>query len=223
MEWAEFIMAFVVFFVSHALPVRPENKAIIVGQLGIRGYTLAYSALSIAVLYWLILATGRAPYFELWEWRPWQNHVPQIALLFAFSIVGLALGRPNPFSFGGSRNSEFTTSSPGLVRWMRHPLLVSMLIWATAHIVPNGDLAHFILFSTFAAFSWLGMRMINNRKRREMGDQAWVEQFANSRYEGTAVLGMPIRESLLRLIAGGAIYGAVLAGHSVLFGGYPLG
>ena len=36
-------------------------------------------------------------------------------------------------------------------------------------LVPNGDLAHVILFGTFAGFALLGQRLIDRRKRREMG------------------------------------------------------
>ena len=61
MGWFEFALAFVVFFLSHSLPVRPPLRPRLQARLGASGFTLAYSALSLAVLSWLIgrVARGR--------------------------------------------------------------------------------------------------------------------------------------------------------------------
>ena len=40
MAWAEFILAFAAFFVSHSVPVRPPVKAWLQAHLGQRGFTL---------------------------------------------------------------------------------------------------------------------------------------------------------------------------------------
>lgn len=172
-DWLSFIAAFLAFFASHAIPVRPAVKSRLVRWVGARGFSLAYSALSVAVLAWLIVAAGRAPYVELWPRAPWQAWVPLIALAGGSVILALAIGRPNPLSFGGARNAEFDPEHAGIVGWMRHPLLVAIGLWAGAHLVPNGDLAHAILFGTFLGFAVLGMRMIDRRKRRQLGDE-WV-------------------------------------------------
>ncbi len=166
MGWAEFAAAFAVFFLSHALPVRPPLQPRLEAALGARGFTLAYSALSLGVLAWLIVAAGRAPYVPLWSWAPWQAHVPLIAMLPACLIIALALGRPNPFSFGGARAERFDPARPGIVRWMRHPLLVALALWAFAHLVANGNLAHVVMFGLLGAFAILGGRLIDRRKRR---------------------------------------------------------
>lgn len=167
--WGEFILAFAVFFASHAVPVRPPVKARAVAVIGARGFSWAYSALSVAVLTWLIVAAGRAPHVGLWPRAPWQTWVPFLGLAAASVILALGIGRPNPLSFGGARNAEFDPEHAGIVGWMRHPLLVAIGLWAGAHLVPNGDLAHVLLFGTFLGFAGLGMRMIDRRKRRAMG------------------------------------------------------
>ena len=61
MGWFEFALAYVVFFLSHSLPVRPPLRPRLQARLGASGFTLAYSVLSLAVLSWLIGAAGRAP------------------------------------------------------------------------------------------------------------------------------------------------------------------
>ncbi|PQO23061.1 NnrU family protein [Rhodobacteraceae bacterium WD3A24] len=221
MAWAEFAAAFIAFFLTHSLPVRPPLRPWLVARLGGAGFTLAYSALSLGVLAWLIGAAGPAPYVPLWSWAPWQAHVPLAVMLPVCMIVALAAGRPNPFSFGGAGNERFDPARPGITRWMRHPFLVALALWALAHLVANGDLAHVLLFATFAAFALLGQPLIDRRKRRELGD-AWLRLHA--RVAAGPVLPRPTSAgaAVLRLIAGAALYGALLWAHPYLFGVSPL-
>jgi hypothetical protein len=59
--WAEFATAYAAFLLSHAVPARPAARGRLTAALGERGYLLAYSAVSLAALVWLIAATERAP------------------------------------------------------------------------------------------------------------------------------------------------------------------
>ncbi len=61
----------------------------------------------------------------------------------------------------------FDPANPGIVRLCRHQLLLAL--WAASHAVPNGDLAHLILFGTIAIFAVLGTRLVDRRRQREMG------------------------------------------------------
>jgi uncharacterized membrane protein len=220
MDWFEFAVAYVVFFLSHSMPVRPPLKPWLQARLGASGFTLAYSALSLAVLAWLIVAAGRAPHVTLWDWAPWQAHVPLIVMGPVCVILALSIGRPNPFSFGGAHNKLFDPARPGIVRWSRHPLLAALALWAAAHILPNGDLAHVILFGTFAAFAVLGGRLIDRRKRREMGAD-W--QRLHLVVEGTPLLSWRWSGDILaRLVAAFFLYATLLWVHPVLFGVSPL-
>ncbi len=212
--WFEYALAFTTFFVSHALPVRPPIKARIVARLGARGFSLAYSVLSIAVLAWLISAAGRAPFVELWPREPWQAWVPVLANAVAAIIVTLAIGRPNPLSFGGARNAEFDPNHAGLIGFVRHPLLAAIALWAGAHIVPNGDLAHVILFATFVGFALMGMRMIDRRKRRHLGDD-W------GRLAQTTRRVQITPEGVLRVFAGAGLWWLLMWLHTPVIGISP--
>jgi uncharacterized membrane protein len=170
MAWAGFIAAFAAFFLSHSLPLRPPLRPWLVARLGARGLTLAYSALSVALLAWLIGAAGRAPFVPLWTWAPWQLHVTLVAMLAVCLVVAFAVARPNPFSFGGGR-AGFDPARPGIVRWLRHPLLAAMALWAFAHVLPNGNLAHALLFGTFGTFAVIGHRLVDRRRRQALGPQ----------------------------------------------------
>lgn len=220
MGWQEFTLAFGSFFVTHSLPLRPGLRAGLTAALGRRGFSLAYSALSLAALAWLIGAAGRTPFVPLWDWSPWQPLVPLAVMLPVCLILALAIGRPNPFSFGGARNDRFDPARPGIVRLHRHPLLLALALWAAAHLVPNGDLAHVLLFGTFALFALIGMRLIDRRKQREIG-AAWTCLRAAVHQSSPAWPGLSAGVAM-RLALGSALYAALLWLHLPVIGISPL-
>ena len=219
MGWNEFAFAFAAFFLTHSIPIRPPLRPWAVARLGHAGFGIAYSALSLAVLAWLIAAAGRAPYVPLWDWAPWQNHVVLAVMLPVCVILSLAIARPNPFSFGGAQNDRFDPASPGIVRLTRHPLLLALGIWSAVHILPNGDLAHVILFGTFAGFAMLGGRLVDRRRHREMG-QRWHDLRA-ALSECPASLSLTA-DTLLRLAAGLMLYAGLIWLHPLVIGVDPL-
>ena len=221
MGWFEFALAYVVFFLSHSLPVRPPVRPRLQARLGASGFTLAYSVLSLVVLSWLIGAAGRAPHVTLWDWALWQVHVPLTVMGPVCLILALAIARPNPFSFGGARNDRFDPTRSGIVRWSRHPLLLALALWAAAHIVPNGDLAHVILFGTFTVFAVLGGRLIDRRKRREMGP-GWQRMRDRVAYAPFFCLPASWQGLAVRIAIGVSLYVALLWLHPWLFGVDPL-
>lgn len=217
MGWTEFALAFGAFFLTHALPVRPPIRARLEMMLGRPGFTLAYSALSLAVLAWLIGAAGRAPRVPLWGWAAWQPHVVLAATLPACLILALAVGRPNPFSFGGARNERFDPAHPGIVGWIRHPVPAALTLWAGAHLAANGDLAHVLLFGGFTVFAILGPLLIDRRNRRRSG---------NCRTTAGVLRRPPLRsvlsEAPLRVAGGIALWLGLLTLHPVVIGVSPL-
>ncbi|WP_425087621.1 NnrU family protein [Stappia sp.] len=220
-DWAEFALAFAVFLVTHSVPIRPPLRPILIAWLGARGFTLAYSALSLGVFAWLIAAAGRAPHIPLWYWAPWQNHVTLVLMLLVCLILGLSIARPNPLSFGGGADDRFDPDHPGILRLVRHPLLLALALWAAAHLVPNGDLAHVLLFGSFAGFALIGGRLVDRRKQRELGAQ-WHR--LRDRIAARPVITGPASwmQLLLRLGAGLGLYAALLLAHPWLFGVSPL-
>lgn len=220
--WAEFALAFAAFYVSHRLPLRPKTRARLVARLGERGFLFAYSALSLAVLAWLIVAAGRAPHVTLWFRYPWQTWVPLVAMGVVCLLLAFGVGRANPFSFGGARNDSFDPARPGVTRWIRHPLLLALALWSGAHMVPNGDLAHVILFGSFAGFALLGMWIVDRRRQRQLGADRWS---GLSRAVGKGpVLPRPETWSgaVARLASAAILYGGLLVLHPIVFGVSPL-
>lgn len=218
MSWAAFAAIFAAFFLTHSIPLRPAIKGALVTHIGARGFGLIYSALSLAMLVLLIHAAGRAPYVELWPQLPWQRHAVHLGMLAVCLILALSLGRPNPMSFGGSRNDRFDPTRPGMVRFMRHPVLVALALWAGLHLVPNGNLAHVLLFGVLGGFALAGGHLIDRRKRREMGEETWHALRARIA-QAPLFAGMPDPIALiLRIALGIAAFAVLLALHPVVIG-----
>jgi uncharacterized membrane protein len=101
-------------------------------------------------------------------------------------------------------------------------LLLALALWALAHLLPNGDLAHVLLFGLFAGFALSGQWIVDRRRKRMMGaDWAllnaarraaplWPPRPASS--SGTAV----------RLGLGLAGFALLVAAHPVVIGVSPL-
>lgn len=217
MGWLEYIIAFLVFMLSHSIPVRPTIKARITAKIGVGGFLWLYSLLSVGVLYWLIMAAGRAPFVQIWPYAPWQNHLPLAGMLGVTLLLSLSIARPNPFSFGGAKDAEYDPARAGITWLHRHPLLLALAIWAGVHLLPNGNLAHVILFVVLGGFALFGMRIIDRRKRQIWGDATHREMLAKRRPRPHSLPAF-----IARLALGGALYGALLWAHPWLFGVDPL-
>ncbi|MDO5630713.1 MAG: NnrU family protein [Paracoccus sp. (in: a-proteobacteria)] len=129
--WSEYILAFAAFLGSHVIPARPGLRGALIAALSRRGYVIAYSLLSLGLLYWLIVAAGRAPVVPLWDHAIWQRWLVNLAMPLAVLAAACA---------------------PGLSGLMR-----GFAIWAGAHLIANGDLAHVLFFGLLLAYALAGM------------------------------------------------------------------
>jgi uncharacterized membrane protein len=225
--WFEFVAVLAAFVISHTVPVRPPIRRRLGAVLGDRGFAIVYSLVSLALLYWLVVAAQRAPYVEVWPQALWQRWAPTLVMPFVCLLLAFGVGAPNPLSFGGAGDARFNPARPGMAAVARHPVLLALVLWSTAHAVPNGDLAHLMLFGLFAGFAALGMVMIDSRKRRLMGDDEWQKLSANTSLLSIRALcdarvwpeqgAMP----LIRLAAAAALYAASALLHAPLFGVSP--
>ena len=216
--WFEFCAALVVFFLSHAIPVRPPVRPWLVARLGHRGYLLAYSGLSVAILIWLFVAAARAPFVGVIPPEPILRWVPLLVMPLVCVLAVAGLRSVNPLSFGGMGQGVFDPARPGVLALSRHPILLAAALWAFAHLLVNGDLAHVILFGLMGGFAGIGMMIIDRRKRREMG-ATWriaAAQTALCSPKGLAQIG------LVDWALGLGAYALVLLAHESVIGLSPL-
>ncbi|WP_201861255.1 NnrU family protein [Microvirga soli] len=221
----EFYGALAVFVAAHVIPASPGLRARLIDAMGRSTYLIAYSILSLVLLGWLIVAAQRADTVWLWDPAPWQWHVPFIAMPVAAFLFVAGLMAANPLSISLRSGAE-----PGPVTAVtRHPVLWAFLIWAVAHIPPNGTVVALLLFSAMVLFSLLGFVLLDVKARKRLGPERWRELAAGtSILPFAAVLSGRARWHALRslilpaLIAAAVYIWFVLQGHALLFGADPL-
>ena len=179
MGWMEFALALGLFFVSHRIPVWVGIKEPLTAALGPRGYTALFSVISTLLLVWVILAAGRAPFIALWDQALWHRWAVNLVMPLALALIAFGTFAVNPFAFEG-RGTGFDPAQPGIAGLTRQPLLWGLALWSGVHLLANGDLAHALLFGSFAAFSLLGMRLVERRRARAVGPVEWARLTAHT-------------------------------------------
>lgn len=144
------ILGLVLFLGMHAVTMKRDLRAQLIERFGAGGYRGLYSAVSILGFLLLIYGYGlqrAAGYTIVWEPPVWTRH---LALLLNLPIfILLAIGRRPSW----------------LLSRVKHPMLLAVKIWATAHLLANGDLGSLLLFGGFLA--WAVMARISVKRRPE--------------------------------------------------------
>jgi uncharacterized membrane protein len=225
--FAELWAALAIFFISHSLPSIRGIRAKFVTLLGERGFLLVYSVISLAVTTWLIIAALRAPIVELWPMTVIGIWVTAFCMVFAALLFAWGWVTPNPLSIR-IRARHFNANAPGLLAVTRHPFPWSFAFWGFGHLTSNGDAGTAILFGLLAVFSVLGTKILDVRRRRELGVETWASMTAQTSsipFAGIlagriaapwhAIVSLP---TLMALIA----YGLFLMAHQAVIGVSPL-
>ncbi|MCR6631302.1 MAG: NnrU family protein [Magnetospirillum sp.] len=213
----QLVLAVVVFLASHSLTNRRVFRSRAEAALGgSRGFTIAYSLLSLLLLGWMIAAYRDAPTVLVWGQQPWMRWVPVLVMPVASILAVAGLTTPNPFSIGpGGRG--FDPARPGILRLTRHPVLWAAALWAGAHIVPNGDVAALTLFLPLVVLALAGPRMLDRKRRRTLGFEDWSRLAAIPRDPVAMLREMGWK----RLLGGLLLYAALLHLHEPVIGASP--
>jgi uncharacterized membrane protein len=115
-----------------------------------------------------------------------------------------------------------------MMRITRHPFLWAMALWATGHLVVNGDLPSLVLFGGILALSLIGMRAIDRKSRRRdpVGFAAFeartsVVPFAAIAQGRNHLVWSEIGWARLAIAA--LLYAALLGLHPLVIGASPVG
>jgi uncharacterized membrane protein len=221
--WTGFAAALLAFLLTHFVPTRPAIRTRLVATLGRRLWFSLYGIVSLLVTAWAIHAAGRAPFLELWPQLSWTRWVPNLVLPVAILLATLGLPA-RTVTLGGPREPH---GAPGpFARLTRHPLLWALTLWALAHLAPNGDLAHAILFGGFAAMGLLAIPAFDARARRALSPEAAQAYFAKTSALSLRPLLDPRwwREaaSPQRLLLAIVLWAALLLLHPWALGASPL-
>lgn len=143
----------------------------LVAAIGERNYTIAFSVASLGGIVWLVAAYNAAAYVDLWGQPNWWKLVADILMLPAFMLVVIGLATPNPTSV--AQGNLAAQAPAGIVRVTRHPFLIGVGLWATLHLVANGDLASLLFFGAILVVCVAGPPSIDAKRRRALGPTTW--------------------------------------------------
>jgi uncharacterized membrane protein len=150
------------FLGTHAVSRLGGLKAAIQGRIGAQGYKGLYSLVSLAGFVLLVMGYGAyraAGPIPVWTPPAWMSHLAFLLMLPAFvSLVAAYAPR------GAIKAATL------------HPMLLSVKIWALAHLLANGDLGSILLFGGFlgwAVYSRVGQPK-EPRERLPFGMGDWA-------------------------------------------------
>ncbi len=210
----ELVLAILVFVASHAIPALRPVRGAVVSRIGERPYLILYSCISLGAIWWLAAAYASAPYIEVWPFFPEARWVPVAVMPVSCILLVAAVSSPNPLSIQFSRQ-PFDPARPGIVSLTRHPLMWAFILWAGAHMVPNGDVASVMLFGVLLVLSALGFFSLDAKARAVLGEDEWF-RLAQTRSRDWAGIGR------WRILGGTALYAALLLSHEWAIGVSPL-
>ena len=161
-----------------------------IGEKPWKGLFTLVSIASFALIVWGFGQARRSPVY-LWEAPMGMRHVAGALLLVAFILL-VATYVP--------RNS--------IKARLHHPMVLSVKVWALAHLLANGNLADVVLFGAFLIWAVFSFRAARQRDRAA----------------GTVYLSGTASATAITVVVGIAAW-AVFAfwAHGYLFGVRPFG
>jgi len=119
----------------------PEQRAQM-GNAG-RGAVTAALVVALALIIW---GYRTAEFIPVWNPPSFFTHINNLLMLLAFWVFGSSAAK------GAKAWPAYKT---------RHPQLLAVKIWATAHLLVNGDLAAILLFGTMLGWAVSEVILIN--------------------------------------------------------------
>jgi len=224
----QLIIATIAFVAWHFVAPYPAIRDRISGGIGERGYLILFSAVSAALLIWIIIAYRQAPVTVLWPSLTAVRHLTGAVMLIACILIFAGMTIRNPTAVGGELPEQGRPEAlPGILKITRHPANWGIGLWGVMHVAANGDAASAVMFGGFAALALFGPMMIDRRKKLVLGDK-WDAFAAETSYiPFAAILAGRAKTSLTEIghmrVAGGLfLYGLLLALHEPMFGIWPL-
>lgn len=199
----------------------------LVAMIGEGPYLGLYALLTLVTGGGLIWAYAEAPRQDYY-WFPSLalNWAPKILLWPALVLLvgGFMVRNPTMLGQGGlvADPQARSAAATGVNRITRHPFQWAVMLWASSHMIANGDTASVTFFASFALLSALGSVSLDAKKARQLG-AGWREYTRiTSNVPFVAVLRggnqLRMRELWLPSILGTLLYAALYSSHEWLAG-----
>ena len=199
------------FIATHSVRIfaEPLRTSLVsrIGEWPYKGVLAVFSLLG----FWLLLTGYAQARLETWVvWTPpaFLRHIMWLLMLFALVLLVAAYVPRNH-----------------LKKRLKHPMVLSVKVWALAHLLVNGQMHQMVLFGAFLVWAVLSFRAARKRdalatELHSAGEAIDATQVHN---ESEAPPAQWL-STLLCLVIGGAAWAALLwRFHAEWFGVSPLG
>jgi uncharacterized membrane protein len=186
------ILGLLIFIGIHVVPMRRDLRGNAIARLGEGAYKGLFTLAALVGLALIVYGFGQARYAPsgnplLWDPPRWTRHATMLLMLPAFVLLAAAY-------------------LPGRIKTAaRHPMLLSVKLWAFAHLLVSGRLAQLLLFGGLLA--WAVADRISIKRREAMGTSSVP-----------TVAGSATNDVLAVVIGLAAYVFMLLRGHTWLIG-----
>jgi uncharacterized membrane protein len=217
------VIAGVAFCGSHILLSSTRLRGSLRDQLGERGFLAVYSLTSLVIFAWFVAAYSAAPTIVLWPRQRWTALVPVSVMPFAAILLVAGYSTRNPTAVGMERSARADDPAPGILRVTRHPVLWAIGLWASSHVIANGDLGSLVFFGLLAALALGGTVLIDRKKQLALGSNWSRLAQVTSNVPFAALVagrtGLRWRDiGFLRITAGLLLYAVLYLAHPIITG-----
>jgi uncharacterized membrane protein len=146
------VIGLLIFLGIHSVRLFNESRrTALVKKLGDAGYKGFYSVLSLVGLILIVIGYGQTRTNPTDIWYP-DGSLRGIAILMVLvAFILLAANEPTR-----EKNSH-------IKHWLKHPMTIGIIIWATAHLMVNGRLGDIVLFGAF--LFWAVLCLLSGLRR----------------------------------------------------------
>ncbi|MBB4167795.1 NnrU family protein [Rhizobium sp. BK538] len=168
------IVGIVIFLGLHLIRViAPGLRQSMIDRLGENGWKGVYSVVSILSLILLIYGFGQARQVTgmLYDPPVWMAHIALTLMLLAMICLAASL-----------------LPAGHIAVKTKHPMVLSVKIWALSHLLANGETSSVLLFGAFLAW---GVILRIALKRRERAGELTRRPFVSGKYDlYAAIIGV---------------------------------
>jgi uncharacterized membrane protein len=175
----------------------------------------------------IIVFFRNAPYVEVWLPPRALRWAPVLAMPIAVLFMVAGFSTKSATSVGQGAVASEERAAKGILTVTRHPALWGFALWASAHLLANGELRAIIVFLAILTLAVAGMLHIDRRRAAELGD-GWAKyRDETSLVPFGAILRGKAKLDLrgigiVRVLAAAFIYVAILHTHALLIGASPM-
>ena len=145
------ILGLVLFLGVHSIRIVADGwRTATIGRIGVLPWKAVYALLSIVGFVLIVWGFGLARQQPVQLWLPprGMRHLASLLTLVAFILLAAAYVPRN-----------------AIKARLHHPMVLGVKVWALAHLLANGNVAHVVLFGAFLVWAVLSFRAARARDR----------------------------------------------------------